>query len=131
MGSNWIVLQAEEITLATYVSFALHIAPCFTPAGCQPSLIESFFIQYIKRSQAAMIASATSVIAPWQGALRGLQSDSVVLKKALGDIAVQADQIPKDLETIHRDLCKDPVACASSTVEAFYSKGPLNAVSST
>lgn len=118
-NGNVRVFKAAELDLDRYSAFALALAPCFTPAGCQPTTIEGFFQNYLKDSEALILDQVKATFTPWSTSLDGVANSFSSLSANTKSIADMTTSIQAASTKIVNDFCPDANVCASNTLTEF------------
>jgi hypothetical protein len=115
--------SAHAPDLARYLALAGALAPCFTPAGCQPEAIRGFFEVYLKDSEALMLDQVKGMLAPWADGIKAVESSFNTLADSTKSLGTQINQIQAEAAGIINDFCPDAKTCANHTLTDFKKQG--------
>ncbi|RFU81370.1 hypothetical protein TARUN_819 [Trichoderma arundinaceum] len=121
LGQGWIVLRAEEIDSATYADLAAAIAPCFTPAQCNPELIRGFFMNYLRKSKELMNDQLTGFLKEWLDIIGNMEKKGQEVVSAAENLTEKITHMPDKIKAIRDEVCVGE-ACLEQQVTSFIQK---------
>lgn len=119
-----IVIRAQEIDLASYITFAEAVALCAGAGNCDS--VTTFFTDYLKNSIDLMSNELKSaVIAPWTNLVNTVNAAVMSIDNELKGLPARLSAMQLEIEDIHVQLCQDVDSCVNPLVVSFYKIGAI------